>query len=313
MSLEVVPFNKEHLEDAARLVALRYGQFREQMPLLPSRYAKIGTLLPLLNNLIEKGRGVVALENGKLKGFLAAWQLASFRGKRSVFSPEWANAVIQPNGRRIYETMYTRLAADWKADGYDTHLISLFANDHHAIETWQWLGFGMIAADAVRDMQPVSENSCEAEIRQAGLSDIEAVIALDTALRHHVASSPIFLAGGNPPERAYYEEWLQNPGKAIWLACQEKEPIAFLRIGPANADACTIINDDKTTSITGAFTRDDSRGAGIATALLNQSLDWVRAQGYERCAVDFEPMNHWARRFWLRYFTAVCYTFIRQV
>ena len=313
MPLEVAPFTKEYLEGAASLVSLRYGQLLEQMPLMPRRYAESETVSRLLNNLTEIGHGVVALENGKLVGFLAAWQLASFRGKKSVFSPEWANAVVQPNGRSIYEALYTCLAADWQANGYNTHLISLFANHHPDIESWQWRGFGPIAADAIRDLNSIPGSNCQVEITRADVRDIEAVIALDDALRCHVASSPIFLMNSNPPERAHHEEWMQNQRKAIWLARQGIEPIAFLRIGPASPDACTIIDDDKTASITGAFTKNYLRGSGIATALLNQALDWARAQGYERCAVDFEPMNHWARRFWLRHFEPVCYTFIRHI
>jgi hypothetical protein len=46
---------------------------------------------------------------------------------------------------------------------------------------------------------------------------------------------------------------------------------------------------------------------------LNRSLEWARSEGYERCAVDFEPMNVLAARFWLRYFSPVCYSLVRHV
>ena len=86
-----------------------------------------------------------------------------------------------------------------------------------------------------------------------------------------------------------------------------------MRLGPASEDASHIIRDVKTTSITGAFTQERARGGGIATALLNRSLAWARAKGYERCAVDFEPMNPLATRFWLRYFQPVCYAVVRHI
>jgi hypothetical protein len=47
--------------------------------------------------------------------------------------------------------------------------------------------------------------------------------------------------------------------------------------------------------------------------LLNGSLEWARAEGYERCAVDFEPMNSLAARFWPKYFQPVCYSLMRKV
>ncbi len=86
-----------------------------------------------------------------------------------------------------------------------------------------------------------------------------------------------------------------------------------MQIGPANPEACTIIQDEKTASITMAFTKEGARGNGSATALLNRSLEWVRSRGYERCAVDFETMNVLAARFWPRWFEPVCYSLTRYV
>jgi len=132
-----------------------------------------------------------------------------------------------------------------------------------------------------------------------------------------LAASPTFLAGAEERaeerDRSYYEEWLQNPEKALWLAYHGTEAVAYIGLGPASDDVSTIIYDEKTTSISGAFTREKARGGGSATALLNRSLEWARAAGYERCAVDFEPMNPLATRFWLRHFEPVCYTLIRHV
>jgi len=83
--LQVTPLKNEYLEDAASLVSKRYKQLREQVPLLPSRYEEVDTLLPQLRNILNaSGIGVAALDGGRLVGFLAGWQLASFRGKRST-------------------------------------------------------------------------------------------------------------------------------------------------------------------------------------------------------------------------------------
>jgi hypothetical protein len=60
---------------------------------------------------------VAAIDEGRLAGFLAAWLLPAFRGRRAVFSPEWANAARAENSRRIYEEMYTQFSASWAEDG----------------------------------------------------------------------------------------------------------------------------------------------------------------------------------------------------
>lgn len=227
-----------------------------------------------------------------------------------MFSPEWANAADLENSRRIYEEMYAHLSASWVADGCFTHLVSMLANDHDGINGWHWLSFGMIAADAVRDLQPVQGCDADVDVRRACLEDVEQVMTLDEALWQHMAAPSIFLADAEERaterDRSYYEEWLQNPEKALWLAYHGTDAVAYMGLGPASDDASYIICDEKTTSIFGAFTREKARCSGIAMALLDRSLEWARAQGYERCAVDFEPMNPLATRFWLRHFEPVC-------
>jgi GNAT superfamily N-acetyltransferase len=313
MSLEIRPLAETFLEDAAALASSRYTALRERVPFLPARYAEAGVLLPLLQNIAGAGPGVAALRDGQLAGFLSAWPLASFRGKRSVFSPEWANAAAQAESRRIYEVMYTQLSAAWVAGGYGTHLISLLANDAQALAGWHWLGFGMIAADAVRRLEAALGAAAGVDVRRAGPQDVGLVIALHEALRRHLAGPPTFLVGREEPARGAIEGWLHDPERAIWLAFQAGEAIAYLMIGPASDDASTIIRDASTASITAAFTREAVRGGGIATALLNRALVWAAAAGYARCAVDFEPMNPLATRFWLRHFEPVCYTLARTV
>jgi len=311
--IEVVPLGEKHLEDAAVLAGGRYEALREQVSSLPPRYAEVTTLLPLLCDIAGAGPGVAAIRAGRLVGFVAGWLIPSFRGKRSVFSPEWANAAELEDSQRIYEEMYTHLSASWVADGYFTHLVGLLANDCGGIDGWHRLGFGMIAADAVRDLQLAHGCYTDVDIRRACQPDLVQVMMLNEALCQHLAAAPTFLVDPENRGRDFYQQWLQNPDQALWLAYQGAEPVAYIGLGPASDDASTIIRDDKTTSVSGAFTREEARGRGIATALLTRSLEWARAAGYERCAVDFEPMNPLAARFWLRHFEPVCYTLVRHI
>ena len=54
-------------------------------------------------------------------GFIRSMTLADFMGKRSAYCPEWAIAAdpaIEPAARRrIYENLYTKISADWAAEG----------------------------------------------------------------------------------------------------------------------------------------------------------------------------------------------------
>jgi GNAT superfamily N-acetyltransferase len=110
-----------------------------------------------------------------------------------------------------------------------------------------------------------------------------------------------------------YERWLADPANALWLAYEKAQPVASMSIGPANPEACAVIQDSSTASIIHAFTQEGSRGKGFATVLLDRCLEWARTQGYGRCAVDFETMNYLGARFWLRWFQPVCFSLLRSV
>jgi len=310
---KTIPFSEDHLEDAALLVSQRYRRLCELEPHLPYRYSEVSNLLPLLQNILKvTGTGVAAIRGNQLVGFLTGWQMPSFRGKRSIYSPEWANAADLEDSARIYEEMYSHLSAIWLADKYIAHYISLFPNDVNARRAWNWMGFGMFAIDAIRGLDPIQADAVDVRIQRAESSDIEQVLELQDALWQYMKGAPIFVLP-EKRDRAYYEEWLGNPDKVVWLAYSNDEPAAFMRLGPADDEVCAIIYDEKTTSIYAAFTKENVRGEGIATALLDHALKSARLSGYERCAVPFEPMNLLGTRFWLKYFKPVCYSILRII
>jgi GNAT superfamily N-acetyltransferase len=311
--LKAISLSEEHLEDAALLVSNRYQRLRQQVPHLPHRYADVTRLLPLLQKILNASSvGVALIRAGRLVGFLTGWQMPSFRGQRSIYSPEWANAADLEDSERIYEEMYSHLAAAWVADQYIAHYISLFPNDVDALRAWHWMGFGMISVDALRGVDSVKDSDLNVHIRRAELQDIQQVMKLHEALWQYEKGTPIFLLTPKR-DRSYYEEWLQNPNKVVWLAYWKDEPVALMRLGPADDDVCTIIVDKKTTSIYAAFAKEEIRRKGIATTLLDHALKSAQASGYERCAVSFEPMNLLGTRFWLKYFKPVCISVFRHI
>jgi hypothetical protein len=105
MAIEVVPLDEAHLKDAAALAASRYRGLRQEVPFLPRQYAEVDILLPMVHKVAGAGPGVVAMHGGRLVGFLSGWLIPSFRGRRTAFSPEWANGAEPRHSRRIYEEM----------------------------------------------------------------------------------------------------------------------------------------------------------------------------------------------------------------
>jgi len=302
-----------HLEEAAELVIHRYKNLCDLEPLLPERYQERSSILSLLEDMLKADcPGVVAIRNRKLVGFMAGWLMPEFRGNRSTYSPEWANAAIMEESDFIYGELYKEIASLWLKEKYSAHYMSIFANDAKAVKAIQWLGFGMLSIDALRGLEPVAKSGLEIQVIQATAENHQDLIMLNQELRDYMTSSPIFFIPDTLSDE-YLLEWLENPIKDVWMAYQDQEPIAFIRSGPANGDVCTIIFDEKTTSIYGAYTREARRRQDVGTSLLAKMLDSALKKGYSRCAVDFETMNLLATRFWLRHFTPVCYSLVRYI
>ncbi len=311
--VEITPLREAHLPEAAALVARRYVALRRLRPQLPPRYADPAELLPRLRDLLRRAPGAAALRQGRLVGFLSGYLLDHLRGRPGVFSPEWANAADPDASRPIYEALYDTMARQWFADGRTAHGVSLFADDAAASEAWHWLGFGLGAADALRDLSPLNAPELTMPITRAGPADIAQLAALDDGLHRHLMDAPVCLPLAPPGDYAELVADLADPAYAFWVAWDGDEAAAFMKFGPATDTACTIIVDPGTSSITGAFTRPGLRGRGVAAALLERGLSWARESGYQRCSVDFEPMNTPAARFWLAHFELVCLAHLRQI
>ena len=310
---EIVSLCREHLTEAAALFVAGYREARAAEPSLPAGHENARAILPRLRDLAAKEPGVAALRDGRIAGFLLGQVLPTFRGKRSVYVPEWAHAAVGQQRADIYRGMYARLSPRWVADGCFTHLITTLANDREAKEAWFGLGFGMIAVDAMRDLGPIQCAAADVDVRRAQPEDIDPVLEFARGIQRHMAAAPMFVPLLRLVEKETVERRLADPAQAIFLACCNADPVGYVHIRPANPSAAYVIQDEKTVSIRGAFTRPSHRGKGIGTALLGRAIDWARSAGYERCAVDFEPQNIPGTRFWLRHFRPVCHSMVRHV
>jgi GNAT superfamily N-acetyltransferase len=55
----------------------------------------------------------------------------------------------------------------------------------------------------------------------------------------------------------------------------------------------------RTVYLLDGYTTPESRGTGVATALLAEAMRWARSAGHEHCLLHYVPANPVARRFWL--------------
>lgn len=300
-------FAEKHLQDVALIYTTRVKKERGLGPLLPRCYDDPESILPRLRNLVKKSAGVVAFFGNELVGYLSGMPLDPWRGRRSVWVPEWAHS---ESNAKVFEMMYENLAREWIRDGSFTHLVSVLVHHRQIIDSLSWLGFGMVAVDAMREIGEVEGPFADVCIRRAGIEDANIVTALGHAHDRYMAASPTFMALEEPCTKEDCIKSLVDPAQATWLASCNGEVVSHMRIGLSGA---YIMTDDKTANISAAFTKENFRAKGISAALLRRSLEWAASQGCERCTVDFEPENVLGRSFWLKHFEPVSLSFVRNV
>ena len=300
------------LRTRLKLVARRYAHLSQMAPDLPPCYADPSVIGGLLAEMGE-APGVVAIDGGQLVGFWRAWQRGQYYGQAITYSPEYANAAEEEVSARVYGEMYAALAAQWTAAGYLAHYLTVLAHDRAGLEALAMLGFGQGNGDGIRDLRPVGPDAAGVDVRRAGPGDREEVLVLWRLLARHILAPPVFQPGGADFDPSRYGSWFDDPQRAVWIAERKGRPISFIAIQPAGDDACTVIRDEGTASITGAFTLEEERGAGVAGAVLDCAIAWAREQGYVRCSVDWETANLQANRFWPRHFTVICRSLGRRI
>jgi GNAT superfamily N-acetyltransferase len=313
--VNVVPFAPALDEPAARLVARRVAAARSANPLIPSRWAEADAYRSQLEALHRRGSGIALLQGGRLVGFMAAFELR--RGETWTYTPEWAwaaEAVPDAGMSRhaAIQELYGAAAARWVEAGFHAQFIAVLADDRTALRALGWVGFGHSTMDGLRDLTPISPTP-GVVVRRAIRADAAVLGELEEGLRAHLASSPVFLRLGAPRTIGEQRKRIADDEAAVLLGEVDGQVVGHMVVGPSSDDAATIIRDRRTASISGAFVRREHRRVGVADALLAASIEWARARGDERIAVDFETANLLASRFWMRTFRPVTITVVRRV
>lgn len=318
----------EHLPAAAALFTAGYRGQLAAVPQLSATHAQAETIEPLLRWLSGRAPGVAAFAGDRLIGYLIGMFIPGFKGSgRGAYVPEWGHALDAGIDRRVYNQLYAEAAKLWVAEGCFTHVITLLAEDKAAENVWYRSTFGLLAVDGVRPLTPAVPPNAAAAASAAGSvrpvtirtasapteADLDLIAPLEAAHQGYMTQSPIFMPTLRPHDRAYWQEWLSKPGRAVLIAMDGDEAVGCFCVEMNGDNACHIVTDPATAAISGAFTSPTARATGVGTALLNASVTWALAQGAVRLSVDWEAHNPLADRFWTKHFTPVCHSLIRRV
>ena len=142
---EIRPFEDDHLDGAAALLAARHARHREVEPLLPAEVD--------FRAEIEKERdelpGVVALSGGEVVGYLLGKRREDKVGAH-VWSYVAGHAVEDPE---LTRDLYAAAAGAWVEAGLTRHFFYVPAIPE-LVDPWFRLSFGASSALAMRETSP---------------------------------------------------------------------------------------------------------------------------------------------------------------
>lgn len=312
--MQVTAFREVHLSGAARLFSQNFGQLWRAVPEVPIPLQDPARVKSYLQKLLARSPGLVALEGGRLVGYMGWFIVDNFRGtdRKAAYCPEWGHAAVPGTQPQVYRALYREAAAQWASQGCRVHAITLLASEPATEKVWFWNGFGLTVVDAIRRMQPLSLAAPpDFSIRKATREDAEAVIILDAEHWRHYAAAPIFMVPQTPDDAASFESFIEQPQNSVWLAMEADHPAGFMRFEAESDGAAAVVQSKDTIAITGAYIRPEYRGRRLAAAILDAALQHYAGLGFGRCSVDFESFNPEAANFWMKYFEPVCLSMVR--
>jgi len=149
-------------------------------------------------------------------------------------------------------------------------------------------------------VSPEAKTGAEpARVRLARLRDLDRVAALWTAITvHHQPIDPVFRMrpGADGELRELLGSIHRDRDSAIFVYDEEGDlpGMCIVRIDSAPP----IMRETERAEITDLGVREDARRRGIASALVEAALEWVRQSGVARVEVQVASANTLGQAFW---------------
>ncbi len=304
--------NNNHVEDAAKIAFSEYLEERISVPVLPD-FDFYESLCKLISELADSDLGTVALENGKVVGYLTCYQPMQnhFGTTPGVFSPLHGHGAVKENRAKIYSWLYQKTSEKWVRKGILSHAVSLYAHSE-AIQSFFWNGFGLRCIDAIREVISIEYGVLSTvKFREIPYAELSEVVPLKNQLIKHLRNTPMFIPLFFQVDSDTLKEDAENRKSRFFGAEINNELVGFIEIMSSGENfACEF---PSMMNICGAYLIPEYRGQSIFQNLFAFLLDLLKSEGYTRCGVDFESFNPTASGFWLKHFMPYTYSVTRRI
>ena len=309
--VDITPFNAEHLDAAAVLLATRHRDDRTREPELPARFEAPGATRAVLGRMFQRpeSTGVVAVRLGRMVGYVLGITVftpptsrgAAFLAPRAGFIGYAGRAVDAEDATDVHGALYSALATDWVEAGCLTHYVQVAPTDARTEERWHTLGFGREFVTAMRDTAALAPADWPGDSRRAGPEDLDTILGFINGLHRFEAGAPMwrpYLPETEPDDRTFYAQMLDDSACACWIASQAGQPLAMQSFQPPPSYLSPMIVPDQSVYLLHGYTEPAARGRRIGTNLLASALAWAREAGHRHCLLDYRAANLVSARFW---------------
>lgn len=305
--------NDKYIEDAVRLAQSQYNMEQKHIEALYEKdYKEI--LTSSLESIFKSKYGAVAVERGKVLGYLSFWGCINehFGNVKGSFSPMFANAYDGDNRGKIASLLFQHASEEMIKEEILSYAICAYSHDTEIMTTLAMNGFGIRCSDAIRNVdKPLNiQINSNYSYEKIHYSQAGSLISLKNSLVRHLGKSPTYFPNEELSEKSFIKMCYEKQSR-FFVAKDKSEIVGYFEI---NNDGETFITEEPDyLHICGAYLKENYRGKNILQSLLLFVLETLKADGIKRLGVDCETINPTALRFWRKYFESYTYSFVRRI
>lgn len=305
--------SEKYLEDAIKLTQAQYNMEQKHIEALYEKDYK-DVLTDLLDNIFKNNHGLVAIERGKVLGYLNFWGSMNghFGNVKGSFSPLFANAYGGENRGKIASLLFQYASEEMTKEEILSYAICLYSHDVEIMKALTLNGFGIRCSDAIRNVSKplnikINTNYSYDEIHYRETSSL---LSLSNSLVRHMRKSPTYFPNEELSEEEFTKRCYSRKSR-FFIAKDKSEIIGYLEI--TNDGETFITEEPDYLHICGAYLKEDYRGKNIIQSLLALVIETLKKDDIKRLGVDFETINPTALEFWGKYFDSYTYSLVRRI
>lgn len=320
-SYQFTMFQKEHISQAAVILANQSVEMRKRFSLLPERIQDKETARIFLQALYEKsgGKGCNLLQQGEIVGFMLGYYDSNYFFGSHVWVPFGGIALQQEQPYAALRALYAAAGDIWIKDGILNHYLVC-----PAVEEWLQAGYSLsfgqeqlyavASAKATRDEPPLPTGISIREVQPGDASQLFNKVHWIAA---HLNKAPVWEPV--PDEhleaiRPGYAELADDDTSTTWVALDGDEIVSYVAIYTVDIGAIHYLGSEKAAHFAAAATHPAYRQRGIGRALFTHILNVAHEQGYEQIFTDWRTTNLEAARYWPTFgYETFSYRMLRRV